>query len=491
MKGGGVEVTKSRDLQWGLPRGKGMRLFRRQQPKGANSVPAPIAPTGTHIPPEILAEIFNCLRLTDEASRSLGTGLHWSCYDRHFTSTLGDLRSAILVCRSWYASGVEFLYRNPRIASTCSVRSLKGAVATNPSLGAFVQSIVVKELFHHHDPPRPRRFFHRGSRSPVIGLSQIMKACPNLHSISIGYASNAPRTSPAPYRLLSGLPHLSGLKRLCLSGSYTLDVHHSSLIPYGSLPNLEELYIERTIIDWKAPYPSLPSLRTFHLSSSRCNRHASMFPSNSTNLQNVILENTFSYYRGRNHIEQLYQFTHTLTSLAILQSCAVIIRTIFDPSKFEKLQHLTLDLRAFIRSRLSNLLDYAIVPNLQFDQLPPGLVTLTIMVPFYEDFSGATSAYAEDLQRSICQLLTQAFRSGSIPSLKSIYIEGSTAIWGSTEEEFAILLESKGIKATFVLADATASREDLFELLLLRRSHLRSQDFGGRLIPFGQPWQPS
>ncbi|KDQ59884.1 hypothetical protein JAAARDRAFT_56812 [Jaapia argillacea MUCL 33604] len=274
-----------------------------------------------------------------------------------------------------------------------------------------------------------------------------MKACPNLHLISIAYAFNAPRTSPAPHRLFSHLPNLSGLKRLCLSGPSTLHILNSSLIPYGSLPQLEDLYIDRIVIEWKAPYLSPPSLRTFHLSNSQSIHRTWMFPSNSPNLQNVILEDTSSFFRGGSHIEDLYQFTHTLTSLSALRACIVVTRIIFDPSKFEKLQHLTLDLRALTRDRL----DSTLVPTLLFDQIPPALVTLTIMVPFYEELDIATSEYSEDLQKSICQTLTQALRSGSIPYLKIIYIEGSTAIWGSTEEEFTILLESKGIKATFVL----------------------------------------
>ncbi|KDQ59886.1 hypothetical protein JAAARDRAFT_33453 [Jaapia argillacea MUCL 33604] len=56
-----------------------------------------------------------------------------------------------------------------------------------------------------------------------------------------------------------------------------------------------------------------------------------MFPSNLTNLQNVILEDTSSFFRGGSHIEDLYQSTHTLTSLSILQACIVITPTIFDP----------------------------------------------------------------------------------------------------------------------------------------------------------------
>ncbi|KDQ59878.1 hypothetical protein JAAARDRAFT_33446 [Jaapia argillacea MUCL 33604] len=129
-------------------------------------------------------------------------------------------------------------------------------------------------------------------------------------------------------------------------------------------------------------------------------------------------------------------------------------------------------------------------PTLVFNQLPPELVTLTILVPL----SNLLDANAEvvHLQESIRRTLRHTLRPGTapIPFLKNIYIEGSTSVWGSTEEELTILAESRGIKTTFCLEDM-ASINDFIGLGRSRYSHLRSQAHGLTSVVFGEDWQPT
>ncbi|KDQ59890.1 hypothetical protein JAAARDRAFT_635418 [Jaapia argillacea MUCL 33604] len=205
----------------------------------------------------------------------------------------------------------------------------------------------------------------------------------------------------------------------------------------------------------------------------------SLIPSHLTRIQHLELVSTSTSADSQNHIDSLNQLAHTLISLAILRTCNLMTPA----DRFENLRHLTLDLTAFIPNQFA--IPLAIQLTLVFDQFPPKLVTLTILVPFYEDFDAAISEESTDLQRSIRQSLTKALLSSMPPvhSLKYIYIEGSKSIWGPTTEGFAISLEPKGIKVTFVLLDG------LNKLMASRRSHLRSQDYGGS--SFGKPWHPT
>ncbi|KDQ59902.1 hypothetical protein JAAARDRAFT_635632 [Jaapia argillacea MUCL 33604] len=453
---------------------QGSWLFRRQPLKDSNGVPK--APGNRHIPLEILAEIFRYLQPAWRYCEVYAP--------RGDRPSLRDLNSAILVCRAWYASGLEFLYRNPYIDSARRIRSLKHAITANHRLADLIQSIVIPESPHYYNSSLPRRFFRPQTVSPRTNLIHILKACTNLHSISIADSSLPARR---PFHILSGFPNLTSLKRLCLSGLPFIKSHSIFLFPCGSLPCLEELYVENTVIDWLTPNPALPSLHTLSLSMCESTYLGSMIPSHLTGIQHVELVDTSASADSQNHIYRVTQLAHTLISLAILRTCNIMTPTVLDPSKFRNLRHLTLDLTAFIPNQFATPL--AIQPTLVFNQLPPKLVTLTILVPFYEDFDAATSEEATDLQRSIRQSLTNALWSSMPPihPLKHIYIEGSKSIWGPTTEGITNLLESKGIKVTLVLIDDMASQDDLAGLIALRRSHLRSQDHGGSSISFGQP----
>ncbi|KDQ59877.1 hypothetical protein JAAARDRAFT_634829 [Jaapia argillacea MUCL 33604] len=355
----------------------------------------------------------------------------------------------------------------------------------NPGLSTIIKSIVILDFPRHYGFWRFRRFFHPPTLLSDTNLNTIMNTCTNLHSINLSSHTSETFDAQQPFRIIFDLPNLTGLKRLCLSGLH-LATAHSLLVPYSSLPCLEELYVEYTLA-WSEPYPSLPSLHTLSLSGCGAIHQGSLLPSHLTGIQHLELVDTSTYHYGLNHLDSLNQLTRTLTSLIILRRCNVNTPTTLDPSKFEKMQHLTLDLMAFIpNSYTTSFLE----PTLLFDQLPPKLVTLTILMPFLEDFDAVNSEEAKDLQKSILQALRHALRLGipPIPSLKSIYIEGSTSIWGSTAEELTTLLGSKGIKATFALANDTM--DDLHRLVSLRFSHLRSEDYHGSLISLGQPWQP-
>ncbi|KDQ59885.1 hypothetical protein JAAARDRAFT_56813 [Jaapia argillacea MUCL 33604] len=428
-----------------------------------------------HIPSDVLAEIFRYLQ--PPASYPYGA------YAPREQPDLRDLKSAVLVCRAWRASGLEFLYRNPCIASARIIRSLTDTLMGNPGLATLIRSIIIPEF----SPSRSDPFVHSGTLPPDNNLSSIMNACIHLHSVSISYSSSEPSARRQQSHIVFNLPNLTGIRRLCLSGYPSGTLRSLSFGPHSSLPRLEELYIGR-VLDWLAPYPSLPSLHT--LSLFNCEFHqGSPIPPNLTSIQHVVLARTSTHGDGQNQFDALNRLAHTLISLTISDWCTMNTPTIFDPSKFEKLQHLTLDLSAFLPNPWST----GQHPTLVFNQLPPELVTLTILVPINNILDA--DAKAVHLQESIRRTLRHTLQSGTapIPFLKNIYIEGSISIWGSTKEKLTSWAKLRGIKATFYLEDLGSIRShmDFTGIGRSRSSHLLSQDHGITSVLFGEAWQPT
>ncbi|KDQ59879.1 hypothetical protein JAAARDRAFT_634893 [Jaapia argillacea MUCL 33604] len=213
--------------RWSLPLANGLPSFRRQP---ANRALAINGSANGHIPSDLLSEIFTYLQLP--ARYTYGVLSPWD-------QPAGDLRSVLLVCRAWYASGLEFLYRNPCIASARSIRSLKDTLMANPRLATLIRSIIIPALSRS----RSDRFFHPWILSLDNNLSSIMNACTHLHSVSISYHHSD--TFPLRQRshVVLHLPNLTGIRRLCLSGDPSSTPRSLSFDPDSSLPLLEELHI--------------------------------------------------------------------------------------------------------------------------------------------------------------------------------------------------------------------------------------------------------
>ncbi|KDQ61904.1 hypothetical protein JAAARDRAFT_525723 [Jaapia argillacea MUCL 33604] len=274
--------------------------------------------SGSRIPPEILTAIFHYLWFqTSDLQKCIARQAH--------------LRSALLVCREWYLSGVHMLY-SKLIIDELSLALLLPTLKRKPTLAIHVRTIVILER-----PLPPSKSFSESTRRQRV-ISSVLQSCKSLQSLVL-HARCSFRVFLSAIRSSS---QLQNLRRLAVCGSATS--HHHIVARHVTLPQLEELTITSMVVGENTVWPSCPSLRRIRLEGCYFTDHLyrPTIPLPPSPLQQIDIYHCWTERGDSNISGSLYPFASSLEVLRINSTRIASPMHLFDFSHFTRVKHLSL-----------------------------------------------------------------------------------------------------------------------------------------------------
>ncbi|KDQ55108.1 hypothetical protein JAAARDRAFT_208852 [Jaapia argillacea MUCL 33604] len=315
------------------------------------------------------------------------------------------LASALLVCRTWYHSGVAMLYSRP-IFYLSSANLLVRALRQRDDLSSCVRTI-----FLMIPPSFPRR-----AKAPsryVRDFVTILQTVPSIQSLAM--RSHPHRHDPDPPYFTKEAylgvtlhpPQLQNLSRFVFDG-HALSPDTLSHLSGAVFPLLEELSVIDRIVANSFVWPSCPSLTRLQFRSCRfINRNITIRLPVSA-LKQLDIDQSLSDEDDADISETLYPFASTLE---VLRLDTVMFHGEIDFSRLTSVRHLSLFLNA---------------------SSPPPLPLTVARIPELESLVLTCFGRVDDFSPwSIVERLISLLQSGKneLPVLRVLVIQAHSEEW--------------------------------------------------------------
>ncbi|EPQ57862.1 hypothetical protein GLOTRDRAFT_136703 [Gloeophyllum trabeum ATCC 11539] len=331
------------------------------------------------------------------------------------------------VCKNWYCSAIDLLYRAPVLKNLAQESVLSRTLRAKPELAQLMRSLVLVDYTRYMS--RSWAYATRDRARYARKLGALIEACPAADALTLRIPAFEP---PLTLRSLHVPARLARLTKMTLIGQ---DTWFLSPPYFGSpleLPALRELCLLHMQIREDLEWPSMPTLRV--LRTSHCAAMGVLIPAKLPSLRELSLTEFGVECISRTSALVREKYAATLERVNIGGLGAAAFSRALDFSAFTALRSLTL---------VPDTRDGLVVGELP-DSLgaAPRVESLTVGC-IHRDAMGtryAEARLAENLVRTV----------GTMRALRRLVVAGDSRVWEKKE---------RGADVTRIemLADACAS----------------------------------